>query len=163
MRFGNTNFMGQACESRFIPRLLLNIKKFRRKKQLKIAWGRELDPSPRTPIECIAISSRPESIGHPGFLIVRIANVFFGLLYLGRRLCEVFVKRLPIVGKSGSRVDRLQERKTMEVGVPGIDSSDSMFSHQDRRLRIIKQVAAQGRQALDHLCGHICMPLGGNQ
>jgi len=38
-----------------------------------------------------------------------------------------------------------------------------MLAHQDRRMRIVKEIAGEVRHLLDDLLGNVGMPLRGNQ
>lgn len=42
-----------------------------------------------------------------------------------------------------SDVDDLYERNTVEVRIPSADPADSVLAHQDRGLRVVKQVAGK--------------------
>ena len=47
---------------------------------------------------------------------------------------------------SDGRVNGLEEGKTMEIGVRGVDSPDPVLLHEDCRLGVIEEVAAQERR-----------------
>jgi hypothetical protein len=58
------------------------------------------------------------------------------------------------------RVDHLEKRKSMEVRVPRADFIDSVLTHQDRRMRIVDQIAGKPRKFGDDLGRNGGMSLG---
>ena len=51
----------------------------------------------------------------------------------------------------------------MEVRVPCANPADTMFTHQDCRVRIVEHIPRQVRNLFNDLLGDIGMPLRGNE
>jgi hypothetical protein len=47
----------------------------------------------------------------------------------------------------------------MEIRVAGTDLPEAMFTHEDRRVRVVQQIAREMRKLRDHLLCHHCMSL----
>jgi hypothetical protein len=56
-------------------------------------------------------------------------------------------------------IDDFEKRKTVKVGISSADSPDSMLTHDDGRVRVVKQVACKVRSFSENLFCHHGMPL----
>jgi hypothetical protein len=50
---------------------------------------------------------------------------------------------------SSERINRLEERQSVEVGVPGHDTPNAMLAHQERGVGIVHKVAREVRHFLE--------------
>lgn len=62
-----------------------------------------------------------------------------------------------------NRVDHFEKRETIEVGIPGADSSDSVLTHENGGMGIVQQIAGKIRQLLNNLFRYIGMTLARNE
>ena len=51
----------------------------------------------------------------------------------------------------------LEERKVIEIGVPGADSPDPVLAHENSRVCIMNDIAGQVRQLCDDLFRYVSM------
>src|SRR5262249_11712422 len=57
------------------------------------------------------------------------------------------------------RINHLEEWELMEIGIPGTDSSDPVFAHENSGMRIVDQIAGEVRQLQNDLFGDIGVSL----
>ena len=49
------------------------------------------------------------------------------------------------------RIEDFKERKPVKIGIPRIDPSDAVLSHQNRGMRVVQEVPCQVRGIAKHL------------
>jgi hypothetical protein len=57
------------------------------------------------------------------------------------------------------RINHLEEWELMEIGIPGTDSSDPVFAHENSGMRIVDQIAGEVRQLQNDLFGDVGVSL----
>ena len=53
------------------------------------------------------------------------------------------------------RIDYLKKRKTVEVRVPSADFGDPVLTHEDRRMRVVNEIAGEPRKLGNDLRGDV--------
>ena len=61
------------------------------------------------------------------------------------------------------RVNHLEKREAVEVGVASANPANAMFTHEDCSMGVMQHVAGQIRKLGKDLCGHLDMPRAGNE
>ena len=64
-----------------------------------------------------------------------------------------------LAGFSDRGINRLQEGKTVEVSIAGVDSYDAVFAHQDGSLSIVHEVPTQMGNLIHHMSGYRWMAI----
>jgi hypothetical protein len=102
---------------------------------------------------------------------------------LGRHLAKAFVRTTGIDGykvacrfredailgmarasaSAARRVNGLDEREPVEVGIAGVDGADAVLAHEYCRVRIVDDVPGEVRQLIEDLGHHVTVSLGRHQ
>ena len=60
---------------------------------------------------------------------------------------------------SSKWIDHFQKRELIEIGVPRADLANTELTHENCRMRVVKQIPGEMRQLPNHLFDHVGMAM----